>query len=85
MARTDRRTAHYSDGLRLARLLLTSEARTIEKGSGDAWSFLIPTAGPVEEGDPRDPKRCAQAKRSRFQSRQTALAEPPDHQSRFGV
>jgi 5-methylcytosine-specific restriction endonuclease McrBC regulatory subunit McrC len=31
-------------------LLLAAEARGLESGERGAWSFLIPTAGPVEDG-----------------------------------
>ena len=50
LARTDRRTAHYADGIRLAYLLLSGEARGLENGLKGAWSFLMPTAGPIEDG-----------------------------------
>jgi hypothetical protein len=47
---TDRRTAHYRDAVMLAKLLIRNEARTVELGGDAAWSFLIATPGPVEDG-----------------------------------
>ena len=46
----DRRTVHYSNGINLARLLIQKRSRGIDNGDARAFSFLIPSAGPVEEG-----------------------------------
>jgi 5-methylcytosine-specific restriction endonuclease McrBC regulatory subunit McrC len=46
--RFDRRTVHYEDALRLARLLIERQSRTLAFGGCSAWSFLIPTPSSVE-------------------------------------
>ena len=46
----DRRSVHYANGIYLARLLIQRRSRGIDEGDARAYSFLIPSAGPVEEG-----------------------------------
>lgn len=49
-AGVDRRTAYYADALCLARQIITACGRTLEAGDRRSWTFLIRTAGPVEDG-----------------------------------
>ena len=46
----DRRTRHYADALTLARHILQSQARQLQHGSLEAWTFLIRTPEMVEAG-----------------------------------
>jgi 5-methylcytosine-specific restriction enzyme subunit McrC len=48
--RTDRRSAHYTTGLQLARHVLQREGRTISAGNQLGWTFLIRTPEMVEAG-----------------------------------
>ena len=47
---TDRRSAHYADGLVLARHILESTGRALTQGVEPVWTFLIHTPPVVEAG-----------------------------------
>jgi 5-methylcytosine-specific restriction enzyme subunit McrC len=49
-ARVDRQTSYYSGAAMLAKRILEGRGTTLEGGSAEVWSFLIPTPGPVERG-----------------------------------
>jgi 5-methylcytosine-specific restriction enzyme subunit McrC len=46
----ERRTAHYTDALMLARHILRGVGRSLETGSERVWTFLIRTPAVIEEG-----------------------------------
>jgi 5-methylcytosine-specific restriction enzyme subunit McrC len=50
LAAIDRRSAHYSDALALAKHILSATGRSLEPGSQRVWTFLIRTPDLVEDG-----------------------------------
>jgi 5-methylcytosine-specific restriction enzyme subunit McrC len=49
-ATVDRTTAHYGDGITLAKEIIRSSGRALGVGASIGWTFLFRTAAPIESG-----------------------------------
>jgi 5-methylcytosine-specific restriction endonuclease McrBC regulatory subunit McrC len=49
-AQVDRSSAHYADGILLAKEVIASAGRSLSAGDAKTWTFLFRTAIPIEEG-----------------------------------
>ncbi|GAC1409511.1 MAG: McrBC 5-methylcytosine restriction system component [Candidatus Velthaea sp.] len=47
---TDRRSAHYGDALKLAKLIIEGTTFDVSAGSSEAWTFMIRTPEAIESG-----------------------------------
>jgi hypothetical protein len=81
-ASVDRRTAYYADALCLARQIIAARGRALEVGDRRSWTFLIRTAGPVEDGlrhaIARSLRGPVQVKRGKLRLGGSTLSVNPD-------